>query len=55
VCQRREDSQAALFRGVFGVPSDVSRRGDFWSQDRLDFMGRRLADLPDFSNRHRGV
>jgi 2-hydroxychromene-2-carboxylate isomerase len=40
--QRREDSEAALARGVFGAPSYVVDEDIFWGQDRLDFLDRRL-------------
>ena len=36
-------SQEAIDRGVFGVPSYVVRGEMFWGQDRLDFLGRALA------------
>jgi carboxymethylenebutenolidase len=41
--QRREDSEAALTRGVFGAPSYVLEDEIFWGQDRLDFVERALA------------
>jgi carboxymethylenebutenolidase len=41
--QRREDSEAALARGVFGAPSYVIEDEIFWGQDRLDFVERYLA------------
>jgi carboxymethylenebutenolidase len=41
--QRREDSEAALARGVFGAPSYVIDDEIFWGQDRLDFVERYLA------------
>ena len=41
--QRREDSEAALARGVFGAPSYVIEDEIFWGQDRLDFVDRHLA------------
>jgi carboxymethylenebutenolidase len=41
--QRREDSEAALARGVFGAPSYVIDDDIFWGQDRLDFVDRHLA------------
>ncbi|WP_237216842.1 2-hydroxychromene-2-carboxylate isomerase [Falsiroseomonas oryziterrae] len=43
VRQRREDSEAALARGVFGAPSYVIEDEIFWGQDRLDFVARELA------------
>jgi carboxymethylenebutenolidase len=43
--QRREDSEAALARGVFGAPSYVVEEEIFWGQDRLDFLDRHLASL----------
>jgi len=43
VRQRREDSEAALARGVFGAPSYVVEDEIFWGQDRLDFVKRELA------------
>lgn len=36
-------TQEAIDRGVFGVPSYVLRGEIFWGQDRLDFLGRALA------------
>jgi carboxymethylenebutenolidase len=45
VRQRREDSEAALARGVFGAPSYVIEDEIFWGQDRLDFVERHLAAL----------
>lgn len=37
------DSQAAIARGVFGVPTYVVDDAMFWGQDRLDFVDRLLA------------
>ena len=39
----RQDSEAAVARGVFGVPTYVFRDELFWGQDRLDFLDRALA------------
>ena len=36
-------TQEAIERGVFGVPTYVLRGEMFWGQDRLDFLGRALA------------
>jgi 2-hydroxychromene-2-carboxylate isomerase len=36
-------SGEAIARGVFGAPSYVIDDEIFWGQDRLDFVGRRLA------------
>ena len=36
-------TQAAIAAGVFGAPSYVIDGEIFWGQDRLDFVGRRLA------------
>ena len=36
-------SQEAIDRGVFGVPTYVVSGEMFWGQDRLDFLGRALA------------
>ena len=36
-------SQEAIDRGIFGVPTYVVRGEMFWGQDRLDFLGRALA------------
>jgi len=36
-------TQEAIDRGVFGVPTYVYRGEMFWGQDRLDFLGRALA------------
>jgi carboxymethylenebutenolidase len=41
--QRREDSEAALARGVFGAPTYAIEDELFWGQDRLDFVDRYLA------------
>ena len=36
-------TQEAIDRGVFGVPTYVYRGEMFWGPDRLDFLGRALA------------
>jgi carboxymethylenebutenolidase len=36
-------TQEAIDRGVFGVPTYVLNGEMFWGQDRLDFLGRALA------------
>jgi 2-hydroxychromene-2-carboxylate isomerase len=36
-------TQEAIDRGVFGVPTYVLRGEPYWGQDRLDFLGRALA------------
>ena len=36
-------SQEAIARGVFGAPTYVYQDELFWGQDRLDFLGRKLA------------
>jgi len=36
-------TQEAIDRAVFGVPTYVLRGEIFWGQDRLDFLGRALA------------
>ena len=36
-------SQEAIDRGVFGVPTYVVHGEMYWGQDRLDFLGRALA------------
>ena len=41
--RRKQDTQAALARGVFGAPTYVIEDEIFWGQDRLDFVERRLA------------
>ncbi len=41
--RRTADTKAALDRGVFGAPSYVIGDEIFWGQDRLDFVGRKLA------------
>ena len=41
--RRNAETQAALERGVFGAPSYVIGDEIFWGQDRLEFVGRRLA------------
>ena len=37
------DTQEAIARQVFGAPTYVYRDELFWGQDRLDFLGRKLA------------
>lgn len=37
------DTQGAIQRGVFGVPTYVIDGEIFWGQDRLDFVARKLA------------
>lgn len=37
------NTQRALAAGVFGAPSYVVDGENFWGQDRLDFLDRRLA------------
>ncbi|MGA9011925.1 MAG: 2-hydroxychromene-2-carboxylate isomerase [Acetobacteraceae bacterium] len=41
--RRTADTRAALDGGVFGAPSYVIGDEIFWGQDRLDFVGRKLA------------
>jgi carboxymethylenebutenolidase len=36
-------TQEAIDRGVFGAPTYVLRGEVYWGQDRLDFVGRALA------------
>ena len=36
-------TQEAIARGVFGAPTYVYEDELFWGQDRLDFLGRKLA------------
>jgi len=43
LAMREADTAAALARGVFGAPSYVIGADIFWGQDRLEFVGRRLA------------
>jgi carboxymethylenebutenolidase len=43
--QRTADTEAALARGVFGAPTYVIGEDIFWGQDRLEFVGRRLAKV----------
>ncbi|WP_270937460.1 2-hydroxychromene-2-carboxylate isomerase [Falsiroseomonas oryzae] len=45
VRQRREDSEAALARGVFGAPTYAIDDELFWGQDRLEFVDRALGYL----------
>ncbi len=40
----RANTDRALAAGVFGAPTYVYRDEMFWSQDRLDFLDRALAD-----------
>ncbi len=37
------DTQAAIERGVFGVPTYAVDDELFWGQDRLEFLGRKLS------------
>jgi 2-hydroxychromene-2-carboxylate isomerase len=41
--RRTADTRMALDRGVFGAPSYVIADEIFWGQDRLEFVGRKLA------------
>lgn len=41
--RRKQESAAAIARGVFGAPSFVYNDEIFWGQDRLDFLDRALA------------
>jgi 2-hydroxychromene-2-carboxylate isomerase len=36
-------TQEAIARGIFGAPTYVFQDELFWGQDRLDFLGRKLA------------
>lgn len=36
-------TQEAIARGIFGAPTYVYEDELFWGQDRLDFLGRKLA------------
>ena len=36
-------TQEAIARGIFGAPTYVYQDELFWGQDRLDFLGRKLA------------
>ena len=36
-------TQEAIARGIFGAPTYVHEDELFWGQDRLDFLGRKLA------------
>jgi 2-hydroxychromene-2-carboxylate isomerase len=36
-------TQEAIARGVFGAPTYIYQDELFWGQDRLDFLGRKLA------------
>lgn len=40
------DTQAAIDAGVFGAPSYVVAGEIFWGQDRLDFLERKLKEMP---------
>ena len=37
------NTQEAIARGIFGAPTYIYRDELFWGQDRLDFLGRKLA------------
>ena len=39
----QRNTQEAIARGVFGAPTYVYQDELFWGQDRLDFLGRKLA------------
>lgn len=41
--RRKQESEAAIARGVFGAPSFVYSGDLFWGQDRLEFLDRALA------------
>lgn len=41
--RRKQESEAAVARGVFGAPSFVYNDEIFWGQDRLEFLDRALA------------
>ncbi len=41
--RRKQESEAAVARGVFGAPSFVYKDEIFWGQDRLEFLDRALA------------
>lgn len=40
---RSQETQAAIDRGVFGVPTYAVGETIFWGQDRLDFLERQMA------------
>ncbi len=40
--RRKQESEAAIARGVFGAPSFVYNDELFWGQDRLEFLDRAL-------------
>ena len=41
---RRFESEQAISKGVYGVPSYVVDGEVFWGQDRLDFLERLVAN-----------
>ena len=41
---RRSESEQAISKGVYGVPSYVVGGEVFWGQDRLDFLERLVAN-----------
>jgi carboxymethylenebutenolidase len=41
--RRKQESEAAIARGVFGAPSFIYKDEIFWGQDRLEFLDRALA------------
>ena len=41
---RKSESEIAISRGVYGVPTYVVGAEIFWGQDRLDFLERFVAD-----------
>lgn len=41
--QLKQNTEAAVARGVFGVPTFVVGEAMFWGQDRLDFVAAALA------------
>ena len=40
---RKSESEQAISRGIYGVPSYVVNEEVFWGQDRLDFLERLVA------------
>lgn len=41
--RRKQESEAAIERGVFGAPTFIYNDEVFWGQDRLEFLDRALA------------
>ena len=43
LAMRKSESEQAVSKGIYGVPSYVVNEEVFWGQDRLDFLERLVA------------